>query len=125
MLTELVTLHFENPRNIGTIADADGTATVGSAASGEMLKLTLKIKNDRIVAAKYKAFGCPTLIASGSVLTELVTGIGISDASEITESQISAALGVLPDSKQRYATYAKEALTKALTDFTSHEETYQ
>ncbi|MDE0638439.1 MAG: iron-sulfur cluster assembly scaffold protein [Candidatus Poribacteria bacterium] len=125
MHTPQVTEHFENPRNIGTIDDADGTATIGSAASGEMLKLTLKISNGAVVAAKFKAFGCPTAIASGSVLTELVTGSRISDALKITASHISKALGGLPADKQRYATYAEKVLKTAIENSLSKQETHQ
>ena len=106
--------HFENPRNIGSIPDADGTSTIGSAASGEMLQLTLKIKDSIVVSAKFRAFGCPTAIASGSILTELVNGKNISDAKEITAAEISIALGGLPSDKQRYATYAEQALKAAI-----------
>ena len=96
MYTPQVTEHYENPRNIGTIADADGTATVGSPADGEMIKLTLMITDNVIVAAKFRAFGCPTAIASASILTELVTGTQIPRALEITAVQLSEALGGLP-----------------------------
>ena len=106
--------HFENPRNIGSIPDADGTSTIGSAASGEMLQLTLKIEDNTVVSAKFRAFGCPTAIASGSVVTELVSGKKISDANNITATQISSALGGLPEDKERYATYAEEALKAAI-----------
>ncbi len=125
MYTPQVTEHFENPRNIGTLPDADGTATIGSAASGEMLKLTLKIADGTVVAAKFRAFGCPTAIASGSVLTKLVTGRKVSDALEITASHISNALGGLPTDKQRYATYAEEALKTAIENSLSKQETQQ
>lgn len=125
MYTQQVTEHFENPRNIGTIADADGTATIGSAASGEMLKLTLKIVDGTVIAAKFRAFGCPTVIASGSVLTELATGSRISDALEITAVHISKALGGLPADKQRYATYAENVLKTAIENSLSKQETHQ
>lgn len=106
--------HFENPRNIGSIPDADGTSTIGSAASGEMLQLTLKIEDNTVVSAKFRAFGCPTAIACGSVLTELVSGKKRSDANNITASQISSVLGGLPENKERYATYAEQALKAAI-----------
>ena len=125
MHTPQVTEHFENPRNIGTIPDADGASTIGSAASGEMIKLTLKIVNDTVVSAKFRAFGCPTAIASGSVLTELVTGRKICDALEITASHISNALGGLPADKQRYATYAEDVLKTAIENSLSKQETHQ
>lgn len=116
MHSQQVTEHFENPRNIGTIADADGSATIGSAASGEMLKLTIKISNDTVVDAKFRAFGCPTAIASGSVLTELITGKRLVDVFDITSADISDALGGLPTEKQRYAEYAEQSLRDALAN---------
>lgn len=114
MYSPQVTEHFENPRNIGTIENADGTATIGSAGSGEMLKLSLKITNDVVIEAKFKAFGCPTAIASGSILTEMVIGTRISEAMKITSQHISTALGNLPEEKQRFATNAEEALKTAI-----------
>lgn len=125
MYSQEVTEHFENPRNIGTIADADGTATIGSAASGEMLKLTLKITDGIVVDAKFRAFGCPTAIASGSVLTEMIINNSISDAQNITESHISNALGGLPEDKERYATYAEEVLKNAIVSSQLQQETTQ
>lgn len=122
MYTPQVTEHYENPRNVGSIADADGSATVGSPASGEMLKLTLKIADDTIVAAKFRAFGCPTAIASASVLTELVTGIYLPEAEEITAVQLSEALGGLPQDKQRYANAAEKVLKTAIANFLSKKE---
>ena len=122
MYTSQVTDHYENPRNVGTIVDANGTGTVGSPASGEMLKLTLKIIDNVIIAAKFRAFGCPTAIASASVLTELVTGTYIREAQEITADQLSEALGRLPEDKQRYADAAEKILKTALADFLSKKE---
>ena len=122
MYTPQVTEHYENPRNIGTIADADGTATVGSPADGEMVKLTLKIADNVIIEAKFRAFGCPTAIASASVLTELVTGAQIPEAQEITAAQLSEALGELPPDRQRYANAAEKVLKPAIADFLSKKE---
>ena len=122
MYTPQVIEHYENPRNIGTIVDADGTASVGSPADGEMVKLTLMITDDVIVAAKFRAFGCPTAIASASILTELITGVYIPDALEITAGQLSDALGGLPLDKQRYANTAEKVLKMAIADFLSKKE---
>lgn len=122
MYTPQVIEHYENPRNVGTITDADGTATVGSTANGEMIKLTLKVLENVIVTAKFRAFGCPTAIASASVLTEMVTGNNISEALQITASHLSNALGRLPLDKQRYADAAEEVLKIAIADFLSKTE---
>ena len=122
MYTPQVIEHYENPRNVGTITDADGTATVGSAANGEMVKLTLKVANDVIVAAKFRAFGCPTAIASASILTEMITGTHIPEAFQITAARLSDALGGLPLDKQRYADAAEEVLKTAIANFMSKTE---
>lgn len=124
MYTPQVIEHYENPCNIGTIADADGTATVGSAADGEMVKLTLKVANNVIIAAKFRAFGCPTAIASASVLTEMVTGTEVRDALQITAAQLSEALGGLPPDKRRYADTAEKVLKTAIANFLSKMEVY-
>ncbi len=122
MYTPQVTEHYENPRNIGTLVNADGTASVGSPADGEMIKLTIMITDDVIVAAKFRAFGCPTAIASASILTELITGLHIPDALEITAGQLSGALGGLPLDKQRYANTAEKVLKMAIADYLSKKE---
>ena len=122
MYSPQVTDHYENPRNVGTLSDANGGATVGSAASGEMVKLTLKIADDVIVAAKFRAFGCPTAIASASVLTELAIGRHISAAEKITAMRLSEALGGLPEDKLRYADAAENVLKNAIADFLSKKE---
>ena len=122
MYTPQVTDHYENPRNVGTIADANGTATIGSPASGEMVKLTLKITDNVIIASKFRAFGCPTVIASASVLTELIIGAHISEAQKISAHQLSEALGGLPKDKQRYAEATERVLKNAIVDFLSKKE---
>ncbi len=122
MYTPQVIEHYENPRNVGTITDADGTATVGSAANGEMVKLTLKVSEDVVVDAKFRAFGCPTAIASTSVLTEMVMGTKVPEALQITAAQLSEALGGLPQDKQRHAAAAEEVLKTAIANFMSKME---
>lgn len=114
MHSQQVLDHFENPRNIGTVVDADGIATIGSTASGEMLKLSIKISKNTVVDAKFRAFGCPTAIACGSVITEMVTGKQIFDVKEITAIDISDALGGLPKDKRRYAEFAEQAIKEVL-----------
>ena len=116
MYTQEVSEHFRNPSNVGTIADADGVATIGSASRGEMIKLTLRIVDDIVIAAKFRAFGCPTAIACGSVLTELISGRQISVAETISAEHISRALGGVPEDKFRFTIYAEKVLKTAIKD---------
>ncbi len=111
--------HYKNPRNVGVIKDADGVGTMGTPASGEMIKLWIRIHRGRIASARFKAFGCPTAIAASSVVTELVTGITIHDALKITNQQIDDVLGGLPPDKQRYAIDAQKVLKSAINDYMS------
>lgn len=109
--------HYKNPRNVGMIKDADGVGIVGTPASGEMIKLWIRVHRDRIVRARFKAFGCPTAIAVGSVVTELATSITIKEALKITNQHIDNALGGLPPDKQRYAIDAQKVLQSAINDY--------
>ncbi len=115
--TDTVTEHFQNPRNVGEIADAQGTGDVGSLACGDALKLTLKIENDCIVDAKFKTFGCASAIASSSALTEMVKGMKVEDAEKITNEEIAEFLGGLPKEKMHCSVMGREALEAAIADY--------
>lgn len=120
MHTAQVIKYYENPRNVGTIADADGVGVVGTPASGEMMKLTIKISQERVVDAKFKAFGCPTAIAASSLITELIKERTIQEVLNITDQQVDEALGGLPPDKARYAELAEKVLKAAIHNYTSH-----
>ena len=111
--------HYKNPRNVGLIEDADGVGIVGTPASGEMIKIWIRVYRDRIVRARFKAFGCPTVIAAGSVTTQLITDTTIEEALKITNRQIDDALGGLPPDKKRYAIDAQNIVQSAINDYTS------
>lgn len=109
--------HFENPRNMGDIKDADGVGEVGAAACGDIMKISLKIKDGRIQDARFKTFGCGSAIASSSMATELIKGRTIQEAMEFSNQEVVDALGGLPPVKIHCSVLAEEALKAALEDY--------
>ncbi|PID72772.1 MAG: Fe-S cluster assembly protein NifU [Desulfobulbus propionicus] len=117
--TDKVQEHFISPKNVGEIKDADGTGNVGSLACGDALKLTIKVdENDIITDAKFKTFGCASAIASSSVLTEMLKGMPLAEAKNITNDHIAEALGGLPKEKMHCSVMGREALEAAIADYT-------
>jgi nitrogen fixation NifU-like protein len=109
--------HFMNPRNMGDLKDADGVGEVGAAACGDIMKISLKIKDGRIEDARFKTFGCGSAIASSSMATELIKGRTIAEALSFTNEEVVDALGGLPPVKIHCSVLAEEALKAALEDY--------
>src|SRR6476469_7001804 len=109
--------HFMNPRNMGDLKEADGVGEVGAAACGDIMKISLKIKDGKIEDARFKTFGCGSAIASSSMATELIKGRTIDEVMNFSNQEVVTALGGLPPVKIHCSVLAEEALKAALEDY--------
>ena len=117
LYTETVMDHFRNPRNVGEIPDASGVGEVGNAKCGDIMKMYLKIKDDRIEDVKFETFGCGSAIASSSIATEMIKGKTVEEALALTNKEVVDALGGLPAHKLHCSVLAEEALHAAIQDY--------
>ena len=117
LYTETVMDHFTHPRNVGEIPDADGVGEVGNAKCGDIMKMYLKIKDDRIEDVKFETFGCGSAIASSSMATELIKGKPIEEALAVTNKQVVDALGGLPAYKLHCSVLAEESIKAAVKNY--------
>ena len=117
MYTETVMDHFKNPRNVGSIENADGVGQVGNPKCGDIMKIYLKIKDDIIEDVKFETFGCGSAIASSSMATELIKGKSINDAVELSNKAVIEALGGLPPIKIHCSVLAEQAVKSALYNY--------
>jgi nitrogen fixation NifU-like protein len=117
LYSEKVMDHFTNPRNVGTIEDADGIGEVGNAKCGDIMKIFLKINDGIIEDVKFSTFGCGSAIASSSMATEMIKGKPLSDALELTNKAVVEALDGLPAHKIHCSVLAEEAVKAAIKDY--------
>lgn len=117
MYNEKVMDHFMNPHNIGEIENPDGIGTYGSPVCGDMMQISIRVKDEIITDAKFKTFGCGSAIASSSVATDMIIGITIDQALAITNKQIVNELGGLPAVKIHCSVLADHAIKAAIFDY--------
>lgn len=115
--SEVFNDHIANPRNAGELPDANATGEETNPICGDRMRLSLRVKNDRIEAARFLAYGCAPTLVCGSVLTEMIVGKTIEEAARLTRKDLLEALGGLPSRKQHAAALAIETLRAALLTF--------
>ena len=86
--TEKVMDHFNNPRNVGELPDANGVGEVGNAKCGDIMKMYLKIEDGIIKDVKFKTYGCGSAIATSSIATEMIKGQPVSKALELSNKAV-------------------------------------
>ena len=109
--------HFQNPRNVGTISDADGVGQVGNPVCGDMMTFYIKVKGNRLDDVKFKTFGCGAAIAVSSMVSEMAKGKTIDEARKITPELVAKELEGLPKNKFHCSNLGAQALNRAIDDY--------
>ena len=118
MYTAQVMEHFSNPRNVGVIDDADGVGEVGNPTCGDMMKITIRVKDDRIEDIKFQTLGCGAAVATSSITTEMAKGMSLDEAiGKVTKQSVADALGGLPKNKLHCSLLAADGLREAIKDY--------
>jgi len=106
--------HIAHPRSAGELADANAIAEETNPVCGDRLRLSLRVRDGRIEAARFLAYGCAPTLACGSVLAETIEGMTIDDALDLGRKEIVTAVGGLSPQKQHAAALAIETLRSAI-----------
>ena len=110
--------YFMNPHNVGEIENPDGKGTYGSPVCGDMMQITIKVdENEKITDAKFKTFGCGSAIASSSMATDMIIGMSVEEALELSNKKIVEELGGLPAAKIHCSVLAEHAIKSAIYDY--------
>ncbi len=117
LYSEKVMDHFQHPRNVGIIENADGVGEVGNAKCGDIMKMYLKIDNGVITDCKFNTFGCGSAIATSSMATEMIIGRKVEDALKLSNKAVVEALDGLPAHKIHCSVLAEEAVKAAVKDY--------
>jgi nitrogen fixation NifU-like protein len=118
MYSEIVMEHFQNPRNVGEMQEADGVGEVGNPVCGDMMKFFIKVNGDDVIEdVKFLTFGCGAAIAVSSMVSEMAKGKNLDEALEITRDQVAENLGGLPKNKLHCSNLGADALHRAIDDY--------
>jgi nitrogen fixation NifU-like protein len=117
MYSDKVMDHFNNPRNVGTIPDADGVGQVGNPVCGDMMTFYIKVQDDRLADVKFQTFGCGAAIAVSSMVSEMAKGKTLAEALRITNQSVAEELGGLPKNKLHCSNLGADALHAAIKDY--------
>ena len=117
LYSEKVMDHFQNPRNVGKMDDADGIGEVGNAVCGDIMRMYIKVKDGVITDVKFNTFGCGSAIATSSIATEMIKGKPIEEALKLSNKAVVEALDGLPPVKMHCSLLAEEAVKAALDDY--------
>lgn len=118
MYSEKVLDHFQNPRNVGELEDANGVGMVGNPKCGDIMQMFLKINDEGVIEdVRFKTFGCGAAVATSSMATELIKGKTIEEARKLSNSAVVEALEGLPPQKIHCSVLAEEAVQAALEDY--------
>jgi nitrogen fixation NifU-like protein len=115
--SDIVLDHAKNPRNQGILEDANARGYNMNPVCGDVLALTLRIEDGHVAEARFQTEGCTASVATSSILTEIVTGMSLEEARELTHEDIADAVGGLPASKLHSASLVIAALRRALDSY--------
>ena len=115
--SEKVMDHFQNPRNVGKMDDADGIGEIGNAKCGDIMKMYIKVKDNVITDVKFNTFGCGSAIATSSMATEMIKGKTIEEALTLSNKAVVEALDGLPANKIHCSVLAEQAVKAAVKDY--------
>lgn len=117
--TDKVIEHFKNPHNQGSIKDADAVGEKGNMACGDIMKIYLKVKDNKIDDIKFETFGCAAAIAVTSAMTDLAKGASLEEAKAISKDDVVKSLGDLPPAKIHCSMLGVDALREAIENYTT------
>lgn len=120
-----VITHFEKPKNVGEIKNADGIGEVGNPVCGDVMRVYIKVSKRKVKGKaeeyikdiKFKTFGCMAAIATSSMITELAKGKSLEEAKKLTRADVSKNLGGLPPIKEHCSNLAADALREAIKNY--------